>query len=125
MGASQHTPAETYMTAELAGRKWAFEIPPAPIPDSEIVETITADIIIVGEGMSGLCCALAAREAGADALIVTASGHPVGRGGSVCAAYSKVMAEMGYPRMEAEDFFLQEFASSSYNDGPAQVVQLL
>lgn len=113
MGAQ--TNKELLMTAELAGHKWAFEIPPEPVADSAISKTVTADVIIVGEGMSGLCCALSAREAGLDTLIVTASTKPVGRGGSVCAAYSKVMAEQGYPRMEVEDFFLQEFASASYN----------
>jgi succinate dehydrogenase/fumarate reductase flavoprotein subunit len=103
------------MTAELAARKWAFEIPPAPIAETQIDETIKAELVVVGEGMSGLCTALSAVEAGVDTVIVTASSRPVGRGGSVAASYSKVMKAQGYPRQEVENFYLQEFASASYN----------
>ncbi len=103
------------MNAELASRKWAFEIPPEPVPDNMITETVEAELVVVGEGMSGLCTALSALEEGLDTIIVTASARPVGRGGSVAAAYSKVMAAQGYPRLEVEDFYLQEFAASSYN----------
>jgi succinate dehydrogenase/fumarate reductase flavoprotein subunit len=105
----------TYMTAESASRKWNFEIPLPPITDDQISETITADLIVVGEGFAGLCTALSAVEEGVDTVIVTGSSRPIGRGGSVFAAYSKVMAEQGYPKQEVENFYLQEFAASSYN----------
>lgn len=103
------------MNAELASKKWAFEIPPDPIDDSLISETVHAELVIIGEGMSGLCTALSAREAGVDTIIVTGSSRPVGRGGSVAASYSKIMEAQGYPRQEVENFYLQEFASASYN----------
>ncbi|MDR0491587.1 MAG: FAD-binding protein [Oscillospiraceae bacterium] len=104
-----------YMNAKLASGKWAFEIPPEPIDDSLITETVEAELIVVGEGLSGLCTALSAAEEGVGTIIVTASSKPVGRGGSVFAAYSKVMRELGYPKFDPTDFFLEEFASNSFN----------
>ena len=104
-----------YLNADIMSRKWSFEIPPAPIDESVIAGTVRADVVVVGEGMSGLCAALSAAEEGQDTVIVTASAKPVGRGGSVFAAYSKVMEREGYPRLDVSNFFLQEFASSSYN----------
>ena len=103
------------MNAELANRKWNFEIPPEPISDSVISETVQADLVVVGEGFSGLCTALSAAEENVDTVIITGSSRPIGRGGSVHAAYSKVMRTLGYPRQKVEDFYLQEFAASSYN----------
>ena len=109
------TKSEFYLNAERASAKWTFEIPPEPIIDSQISKTIETELVVVGEGMSGLCTALSAREAGCDAVIVTASSKPVGRGGSIFAAYSKVMKRQGYERVPIEDFFPQEFAACSYN----------
>lgn len=115
MEVSEDSSKNMYMTAALAARKWAFEIPPEPIADAQIHETIEAELVVVGEGMSGLCTALSAVEAGVDTIIVTAGSRPVGRGGSVAASYSKVMEAHGYPRQEVESFYLQEFAAASYN----------
>jgi succinate dehydrogenase/fumarate reductase flavoprotein subunit len=106
---------QVYMNADLASRKWAFEIPPAPIDDSLIIKTVDAELVVVGEGMSGLCTALSAVEEGVDTVIVTASSRAVGRGDSVFASYSRVMEACGYKRPQFEDFYLQEFASASYN----------
>ena len=91
-----------------------FLTPPPPIGEAYVTETLEADIVVVGEGMSGLCCALSARQQGADVLIVTASKKPVGRGGSIFAAYSKVMAEAGLPRTDLDKFLLEEMEARSF-----------
>ena len=109
------TDKDNYMNAGSAARKWSFEIAPEPIADALITHTVHADVVVVGEGMSGLCTALSAAEAGLETIIVTASSGPVGRGGSVFASYSKVMQRLGYPRLDIEDLCLSEFAASSYN----------
>ncbi|NLB29514.1 MAG: hypothetical protein GX823_04745, partial [Clostridiales bacterium] len=46
--------SEFYIDAEKASAKWTFEIPPDPIPDSQILETVEAELVVLGEGMSGL-----------------------------------------------------------------------
>ena len=96
------------------GAAGAFPPPPPVIPEAEILETLETDVAVVGEGLAGLCAALSARQAGAETLIVTASAKPVGRGGSVFAAYSRVMAAKGMPRQDLDDFFLEEFAANSF-----------
>ena len=69
--------AETYQDV-----KWSFEIPPEPVADSDIAETYTHDIVIVGSGMAGLCTAVSAAEQGADVIVFSASSKPISRGGS-------------------------------------------
>ncbi len=102
------------MTVTEYRRPASFEVPPPPVPEEEITETLTADAVVVGEGLAGLCAALSARQAGAETCIVTASARPVARGGSVFAAYSRIMAAHGMPRLDLDDFLLEEFAANSF-----------
>ena len=82
--------AENYNTI-----KWSFQIEPEAIDDSEITETYTADVIVIGSGMSGLCCAVSAQENGSDVMLFSASSKPVGRGGSNHGIGSKLQKEYG------------------------------
>lgn len=43
---------------------------PEPIADSQIKETVSADIVVVGGGMAGLCAAIAAAEEGAKVTLI-------------------------------------------------------
>ena len=84
------------ITAEsYKNMKWSFEIPPEPVPDSDIKETITHDIVIVGAGMAGLCTAVSAAEQGADVIVFSASSKPISRGGSNHAIGSKYQKAKG------------------------------
>lgn len=55
-------------SASTAGEDWTA--PPAPIEESEIAETIEADIVIVGAGTSGIPAALTAVEEGAKTVLL-------------------------------------------------------
>lgn len=48
--------------------KYSFEAPPPAIPASDISKTVTADVVVVGLGMSGIPAALSAAEVGAKVL---------------------------------------------------------
>lgn len=82
--------ADTYLNA-----KWSFEIPPEPIDESLVVETIEADVIVIGSGVSGLMTATVAKERGADVRMFSASSRPIARGGSNCGWGSKVQKRFG------------------------------
>jgi succinate dehydrogenase/fumarate reductase flavoprotein subunit len=103
------------LTADTAAQKWAFEIPPAPIADSQIANTVTADIIVVGGGHAGLVTANSAAENGAKVILISAAKAPSYRGGSMHAAYSKVMQKAGIDRYDVDRFFRRELSNSSYN----------
>lgn len=75
--------------------KYSFEIPPDPIPNSEITDTIETEVVIIGAGTSGLVCANSAVENGAKVILIAASSHPVSRGGSNHAINSKLTRELG------------------------------
>lgn len=74
---------------------WSFEVAPAPVNDADITDTYTADIIIVGSGIAGLCTAVSAAEMGADVLLFSAGTMPLARGGSIHGFNSKYQREMG------------------------------
>ena len=84
------------MTADKAAEvKWSFEVAPDPIPEDQIVETYTHDIVVVGAGLGGLTTAAAAAEMGADVIVFSASSKPISRGGSNHAIGSKYQIEKG------------------------------
>lgn len=86
---------ELILNSEAADSKWSFEIAPDPIPDSDIKQTMEAEIIVVGAGTSGLCTAVSATENGANVILISASKAPVSRGGTNHAVNSKLMEKEG------------------------------
>lgn len=96
--------------------KWSFEIPPEPVADSDIAETYTHDIVIVGAGMAGLCTAVSAAEQGADVIVFSASSKPISRGGSNHAIGSKYQKEKGidYSPEAAREIVKAEQTAGTY-----------
>ncbi len=96
--------------------KLSFEIPPEPVADADIAETYEADIIVIGAGVSGLCCACAATEAGADVILFAASSHHVERGGSNHGIDTKTQADFGisYKKEDLAKRIKQEYVANGY-----------
>lgn len=90
-------------------------MPPEPIPDDKITETIENDIIVVGAGMAGLTTAVAAAEKGAIVTLFSASSAPISRGGSNYARNSKVMEELGVEPFDPSPFYYHEYRAASDN----------
>ena len=95
---------EEYLTAETMKKKWSFEIPPEPIAESDIAETIEADVIVVGAGTAGLMTANSAAEEGKNGVVVSASTKPTSRGGSNNAVYCKAFEEQGYEKVPVSQY---------------------
>lgn len=85
----------TLSAESLSEGKWSFEIAPDPIADSDIAETFSADVIVVGAGMSGTCCAVSAAEGGLSVILIDAGKTAISRGGSNQAIGSSYQREMG------------------------------
>lgn len=77
--------------------KWgAWSNKPEPIRQEEVIETISADIIVVGAGISGVTCALRAAQTGSTVLVCEKSDSWVGRGGNIGVANSSFMKSKGF-----------------------------
>ena len=87
---------EGLMTAEKCLGKWAFEVPPEKVPEAEVKDTVTAEVVVIGAGTAGLITANSAMDEGLDVVLITGSDRPISRGGSNAAAFSKTMKEAGY-----------------------------
>lgn len=105
-----------YLTTDDVKKQWAFEIPPAAITDDQIVETIEADLVVIGAGTSGLVTANSAIDEGLDVVLIAASSLPISRGGSNNAIYSKLMEEEGIPRQDIEVIRKEILANYNYVD---------
>jgi fumarate reductase flavoprotein subunit len=88
----------------VQSKTYSFETPPPPIPAAEIKKTISAEIVVIGAGTSGLVCANAAVESGAEVVVIASSSSPVGRGGSNHAFNSKLMRKLGLTSNPAREF---------------------
>ena len=72
-----------------------WEIVPEPIADEQIVETVDADAVIVGAGISGVAAFMYAAEGGAKTVLVEKGTSYNGRGLDFSAIGTKVQAENG------------------------------
>jgi fumarate reductase flavoprotein subunit len=51
-------------------KQFSFEMPPAPIPETEVQENIDTDILVAGAGPAGLAAAVSAAESGARVVLL-------------------------------------------------------
>jgi fumarate reductase flavoprotein subunit len=58
------------ISAETKTTKHSWEVPPKPIPDSQIQQTIETDIVVLGAGAAGIATAYAASSAGAKVIVI-------------------------------------------------------
>lgn len=103
---------EGYNTAATMDRQWSFMIPPEPIADDKIAETIEADLIVVGAGTAGLITACSAAEEGLNVVVASASTKPVSRGGSNNAVYCKAFKEQGYEKVPLDQYTKEIFCQT-------------
>lgn len=75
--------------------RFSFEAPPPPIPENAIIETVDADILVIGAGLSGLCAALRAAELGANVVVLEKTTSWNVRGGHIGVANSRVWRQTG------------------------------
>ena len=82
------------MTAKKRWGDWARA--PERIDPSSCEEKYSCDILVVGAGIAGLCCALSAAEKGADVVVLEKFGKYTARGFNIGVVNSSLMAERGY-----------------------------
>ncbi len=101
---------------EDVAKRYSFETPPEPVDDSQITETFEADIIVVGAGVSGMVCAAAAAQEGADVILFAASSAPVFRGGSNHGIGTKVQKRYGidYDTGNLSPMMKKQMADAAY-----------
>lgn len=104
------------MSADMATKEWTFAMPPEPISEDRIVETVQADVIVVGAGASGLVTAVSAAEEGLKVICVSASSKPVARGGSNNAVYCKAMERDGFDKLSPSLFRKEAFYAGNQVD---------
>jgi succinate dehydrogenase/fumarate reductase flavoprotein subunit len=95
---------ELTSSGSVQSKSYSFETPPIPIPKDKIMQRISAEIVVIGAGTSGLVCANAAVENGAKVVVISASSAPVGRGGSIHAFNSRLMRKLKFPTDPAREF---------------------
>ena len=89
--------AEEEMGTDMAaGKKWSWEEAPAPIDDSEIVETIECEVAVLGAGTAGCAAACSCAENGLQVAVFEKTTQANGRGGGVGACNSRLNKELGY-----------------------------
>jgi fumarate reductase flavoprotein subunit len=86
----------------MADIRDSFEIEPPPIPEDEIKETLTTDVVVVGAGTSGKAAALSAAQAGAK--VIQIDKHVTFRwsGGIIAAIDSRLQKKLGI-RVDKEE----------------------
>ena len=94
---------------KFTNAKWNFEIPPEPVDESKIGNTVECEILVIGAGVSGLVTATSAVEEGADVVVIASSDGPVSRGGSNAAFNTRLTHELGLD-------FTREEIDAMYDD---------
>lgn len=74
---------------------YSWETPPAPIPEADIVETLEAEVIVIGGGISGLAASARLADRGVRCITIDKNERLFALAGQVAAVNSRIMAEKG------------------------------
>lgn len=97
--------AESYAGQTISNEGYSFQEIPEDIPESEIVEDIDCDIVVVGAGVSGMAGIMYGAKAGANIHVLEKSPHEGVHRLSVAGFNSQFMIEQaGGQSQSAEDF---------------------
>ena len=91
-GCSPSSTTDSNSETEQTTHTW--ESAPDPISEDEIVETVDADVVVVGAGVAGMAAFMYASEAGAATVIIEELDSCSGRGLDFAAIGTKVQDEM-------------------------------
>jgi fumarate reductase flavoprotein subunit len=83
--------------------RYAWETPPAPIPEGQIVETLEADVVIIGAGIAGLAAGTRCGELGMRVIVVDKYNGLVAHGAHIACLDSPVMRKLGV-KIDKEEF---------------------
>lgn len=104
--------ADTYVQTP-----WNFEIAPDPIPESQIAQTVSSDVVVIGCGTAGLVCALACAQNGMSVTVVCKGPAPNAIGGSNHAYNTKTTRELGIVWDPEQVLKKERYLYSSRTDG--------
>jgi len=96
---------------------YSWETAPEKIAETEIVETLTADVIMIGGGISGLSAGARCKYRGLDTIIIDKNETMQALAGQIAAVNSRVMAEKGITITDLELRILVEAAVNEMNKG--------
>jgi len=80
-----------------------WETPPPPIPEEQIVETLEADVVIVGGGISGLAAGARCTQLGLSVILVDKHNGLVAHGAHIACLDSPLMRKLGV-KIDKEEF---------------------
>lgn len=92
----------------------SFLIPPAPIDEASVTETLEADVVVIGMGLAGICAARAALEEGASVIVLEKGNEWHLHSHQITAINSKVAKDQG---VEFTDEQLDDILQVMVKDG--------
>lgn len=94
-GCSQPAAPSDSQTDGATANSEGYKTKPEPIADAEIAETIEADILVIGGGISGACAAATAAEEGKKVVVLQKAATALSHGSGAAAWNSKAQQELG------------------------------
>ncbi|MBR3556122.1 MAG: FAD-binding protein, partial [Oscillospiraceae bacterium] len=74
---------------------YSWETPPEPIPEDQIAETVTTEVLVIGGGISGLAASARCADKGLKVITLDKNEKTLALAGQIAAVNSRVMAEKG------------------------------
>ena len=107
---------------DAAAKKVNFRVTPPPIPAKDIKETFTADVVVVGAGMAGMCAAVSAAQSGAKVILLEKTGKTNYRGMDIGMIGSRAQKSVGN-NLDRDEVITEIMRTGGYR-GDQRVVRL-
>lgn len=110
--------------AQMDATTKSWRIPPEPVSDSQITQTITADVLILGGGIAGVAAARSAAESGVSVAVLEKQREErhIFYGGEMGTINSKFLLDAGVEPIDPMDF-VNEWQRRNLNRTNPQLIR--